>query len=95
MNNNLGLYLENIDSIILKIKDGLQSKYKINNDNVKLTIDTHQTVFHNYAWLYSYNELIKTVYQYYIESKNEHVKQIIGSTTLYFLQKLKILIEKK
>jgi len=88
MNNKLGLYLEIIDSIILKIKDGLLSKYNINNDIVKLTIDTHQTVFHNYAWLYSYNELIKTVYQYYIKSKDEHIKQIIVSTTLYFLQKL-------
>ena len=88
MDNTLGPYLENIDSIILKIKEGLLSKYNINNDNVKLTIDTHQTVFHYYAWLFSYNELIKSVYQYYIDSKDVHVKQIIRLTTVYYLQKL-------
>ena len=37
MNNKLCLYLEIIDSIILKIKDGLLSKYNINNDIAETT----------------------------------------------------------
>ena len=88
MNNNLGQYIEKIDSIILKIKDGLVSKYNLKNVNVKKIIDTHQTVFHKYAWLFSYNELIKSVYKFNVESKDNHLKQIIFLTTLYFLQKL-------
>ena len=88
MNNNLGPYIEKIDSIILKIKDGLVSKYNLKNVNVKKIIDTHQTVFHKYAWLFSYNELIKSVYKFNVESKDIHVKQIIFLTTIYFLQKL-------
>ena len=88
MNNNLNLYLQKIDSIILKIKDGLVSKYNIKNVDLKEIIDTHQTVFHKYAWLFSYNELIKSVYKFNVKSKDNHLKQIIILTTLYFLQKL-------
>ncbi len=88
MNNNLNLYLQKIDSIILKIKDGLVSKYNIKNVDLKEIIDTHQTVFHKYAWLFSYNELIKSVHKYNEASKDTHLKQIIFLTTLHFLQKL-------
>ena len=64
MNNNLNLYLQKIDSIILKIKAGLVSKYNIKKVDLKEIIDTHQTVFHKFSNYMGYLNIKRFVIYY-------------------------------